>query len=225
LIVLNIPFGDSVAANDGLAVERREPQANKNGAFDMFTPWVGAHWGQADNAVRGRKILILGESHYEDGQDGALVGSIYADGTLETFEEFVLGEKTLPFFTKLLQTISGRKKAAMTRDEIRAIWDSVIFYNYVPVYVARGPRVAPTNEMFEMGALPFKKVINEFSPEVIVVCGYRLWWWLLKGQGFAEDPFTKDTFPIGSAMAMRMRHPSTAFSSEEWHAVLRTHLT
>jgi hypothetical protein len=190
----------------------------------MFTPWVGVHWGEKHNVVGGRRILILGESHYEPGEDGAFVGKIHADGTLETFEEFVLGEKTLPFFTKLMQTVSGRKKWSMTRDEVRAVWDSVVFYNYVPVYVAQGPRVSPTNEMFEMGVEPFNQIVKRYKPEVIVVCGHRLWWALLKGQKFDGDPGAVDTFLIGGALAMKMKHPSTAFSSEKWHTILLSHL-
>ncbi len=57
-------------------------------------------------------------------------------------------------------TISGRKKSAMTRDEIRDIRESVIFYNYVPVYAAVGPRESPTNEMFELGVEPFNKIMK-----------------------------------------------------------------
>jgi hypothetical protein len=52
----------------------------------------------------------------------------------------------------------------------------------------------------------------------------RLWGWLLKGQKFEKDPYSLSTFEIGDALAMRMKHPSTGFSSERWHAVLQEHL-
>jgi hypothetical protein len=190
----------------------------------MFMPWKGKYWGLPDNALAGRKVLLLGESHYAAEGDGALVGKTDAGGTLKTFEEYVLGSKTIAFFTKLLQTVAGRKKWEMTAEEIRAVWDSVVFYNYVPVYAAPGPRASPTNEMFEMGAAPFETVVERYRPEVIVVCGDRLWWWLLKGRKFEKDPYSLGTFQIGGALAMRMKHPSTAFSSERWHAVLQNHL-
>lgn len=188
----------------------------------MFTPWVGKNWGDHTNPIEGRKVLILGESHYES--DENFLGRKYADGTLETFEKYALGDKTLPFFTKIMQTISGRKKWAMTRDEVLDIWKSVVFYNYVPVYVAPGPRMSPTKQMFELGVEPFRQIMNQHSPEIVVVCGYRLWRWLLKSQSFTSMPPEAAAFKIGSALAMKMQHPSTAFSSEKWHAVLQEHL-
>jgi hypothetical protein len=188
----------------------------------MFTPWVGRNWSEHTNPIEGRKLLILGESHYES--DGKMLGQKYADGTLETFEKYVLGDQTLPFFTKIMQTISGRKKSAMTRDEIRDVWESVVFYNYVPVYVAQGPRESPTNEMFELGVEPFNQIMKQYLPEIVVVCGHRLWWWLLRGQHFIGEPSEIDTFEIGPALALKMQHPSTAFSSEKWHGIIQEHL-
>jgi hypothetical protein len=93
----------------------------------MFTPWQGRHWGRPENVLAGRRILLLGESHHAAEDGGALVGTTDADGTLKTFEEWVLGRKTHAFFTKLLQTVVGRKKWEMTVEEIRAVWDSVVF--------------------------------------------------------------------------------------------------
>ena len=92
----------------------------------MFTPWEGRFWGRPENALAGRKILLLGESHHAAEQDGALVGTTEADGTLKTFEEWVLGDKAHAFFTKLLQTVVGRKKRGMTAEEISAARDSVV---------------------------------------------------------------------------------------------------
>ncbi|UZE49797.1 hypothetical protein ONR75_03085 [Rhodopseudomonas sp. P2A-2r] len=188
----------------------------------MFTPWVGADWGKENNAVGGRRILLLGESHYESG--GALIGKDTCRWDIGDLRRVCSGRENSAVLHEADADRIGKKKWSMTRDEVRAIWDSVVFYNYVPVYVAEGPRVSPTNEMFEMGVEPFNRILERFKPEVIVVCGHRLWWPLLKGQKFDGDPGALDTFIIGDALAMKMKHPSTAFSSEKWHAVLQCHL-
>lgn len=187
----------------------------------MFLPWIGKNWGDSANRLSGRKILLLGESHYSR-EDEA--GQADPDGTLKTFDLHVLSDRSLPFFTKLLQTISGRKKHSMTTREVRDFWDSVAFYNYVPVYVSEGPRISPTNEMFESGAAPFNQVMDRLKPEIVVVCGHRLWWWLLKNAGYRDDPAKSSSLSIGGALAVRIKHPSTGFSSDHWHSVLKNHL-
>jgi len=187
----------------------------------MFSPWIGKNWGNPANQLGGRKILLLGESHYSREEEA---GQADPDGTLRTFDLYVLGDRSLPFFTKLLQTVLGRKKHSMTAREIQDFWDSVAFYNYVPVYVSEGPRTSPTNEMFESGAAPFNLVMDRLKPEIVVVSGHRLWWWVLKNDGYRDDPTKLDSFTIDTALAVKIKHPSTGFSSGHWHSVLKTHL-
>lgn len=188
----------------------------------MFKPWIGNQFGQKNNLIGGVRILILGESHYTS--DLPLIGKEDPSGTIKAIEEYGLGGVPHKFFTKVLQVVAGKKKWSMASSEIREYWHAIAFYNYVPVYVAEGPRTSPTRAMFEMGAAPFMTALKELQPEVIVVCGARLWPWVLRAGGFAGDPSKVTTFQIGSSRLMKMKHPSTAFSSEHWHNQLKAHL-
>jgi len=107
----------------------------------------------------------------------------------------------------------------MSRDDIRNLWQSIVFYNYVPVLVATTSHVAPTPGMFALGREPFLRVLENVRPKAIVVCGYRLWSPMYTGRpadlqdDAAGQPFRR----IRSAIAARMKHPSAAISALEQH--------
>jgi hypothetical protein len=97
------------------------------------------------------------------------------------------------------------------------LWGSLVFYNYVPMYVAAGPRVRPSAEMFQRGADPFFQLVMDLKPEAVLVCGFALWWWVLAGwPGFGGDPAELDFHQFGPPLGARMMHPSAGFSSTEW---------
>jgi hypothetical protein len=83
--------------------------------------------------------------------------------------------------------------------------------------------------MFAMGAGPFSTLLADESicPEAILVCGFRLWPWVLRGLpgGFSGDPESIETHSIGPAQAMRMMHPSSpAFQTPKWRPKVQSFL-
>lgn len=73
--------------------------------------------------------------------------------------------------------------------------------------------------MFMAGGKPFEQVLSTFQPQAILVCGYELWGWLIRGLPNApHKPWeTMSPHKVGSAPAMRMMHPSANFfSSTKW---------
>lgn len=192
----------------------------------MFHPWVGENWGQAGNSVGGVRLLILGESHYCDPAHAHLVGQCVPDTTREVVEELAIGGPNR-FFTGLTQIVSGRKKWQMAPTEIRALWDSIAFYNYVPVFAAAGPRLRPTAAMFESGHAPFMQLLGELKPEAIIVCGNDAWWWMRRGmlEGVGRPPQAA-TCQIGAAVAAHIMHPSAnSFSSTKVRPIVEQLLT
>lgn len=186
-----------------------------------FEPWVGSRWGQPDNRLAGAKLLILGESHYGSPADPTCVGTCDPDTTRQVVAKLALRERH-PFFTKLTQVIDGRPRWEMSGDDVHAIWASVAFYNYVPVFVATETRVRPSDDMFRLGRAPFMEVVEELRPSAILVCGYALWNWVLWGLpgGFKGDPSATAMLRIGPALAARMMHPSAGFSWRRWRPVV-----
>jgi hypothetical protein len=164
--------------------------------------------------------MVLGESHYTN--NPALVGKCEPDMSKEVVELWAL-QNPHRFFTGITQVLSGRPKWHLRPEELRAAWDAVVFYNYVPVYVATGPRVRPKSEMFRLGREPFIRLLNELEPDAILVCGFNLWanmLWGLPG-GFEGKPWETPSYRVGSALAAPIKHPSVGFSSEQWRPVVR----
>lgn len=189
----------------------------------MFDPWVGNKFGNSGNIIGGVRVLILGESHYCSPDKPELVGLYESNGTQITVEEYTTKARH-PFFSKLTSVISGRDRNSLNSSEMREVWESVAFYNYIPRYVAVESRVPPSNEDFQAGAAMLPSVLDTHDIEAILVCGYRLWWWLLKGtaEGYAGDPQQAAFHDVGPALAARMMHPSAGFSWPKWRPMVET---
>jgi hypothetical protein len=180
----------------------------------FFRPWHGAQWGLRGNALGGVRLLVLGESHY-CGRP-AQIGTCDPDVTSEVVEDLAIAGRHR-FFTNITQVLSGRKRWQLTSAELSGLWESLVFYNYIPMYVAAGPRVRPSAEMFKKGAEPFANLVAELKPDAVLVCGFALWWWMLTGwSGFQGNPAEFSVYRLEHALAARMKHPSAGFSSDEW---------
>lgn len=164
----------------------------------------------------------MGESHYCSHERPELVGQCLQETTGEVVEDLAI-RGPHRFFTGLTQAIDGRRKWSMSQGEVKALWHALAFYNYVPVFVATGPRVRPTPAMFESGRAPFTRVLSHLEPQAIVVCGMDLWWWLRRGllEDAAASPPAAEECRIGPALAARIKHPSAiGFSSVKVRPVI-----
>jgi hypothetical protein len=179
----------------------------------MFNPWKGSNWGLRSNLLGGVRLLVLGESHYTNPDHPELVGQCVPETTIEVVEDLAIFGRHR-FFTGLTQIVSGRPKWQMSREEVQAVWSAIAFANYVPVFVGTGPRIRPTNAMFESGHDPFAEMLADLEPQAIIVCGHALWWWMRRGWLGGANPPVADTCWIGNALAARITHPSgRGFSS------------
>ncbi|WP_427024703.1 hypothetical protein ACP4J4_01690 [Aureimonas ureilytica] len=188
----------------------------------MFEPWIGENYGKAGDAIGGRRLMILGESHYTETEQD--VGTSPAGFTSRTVRSLGIEGRHL-FFARLQEIVTERKPEDQTAAEKSAFWKSVAFYNYVPV-LADGRPVAeggaarrPTQEMFRAGAEPFHITKRCVQPHAIIVCGIELWNWLapnLEGyQGPARDIIFYDD---GEVMYARTHHPSWRFfKPSKWY--------
>lgn len=111
------------------------------------------------------RLLVLGESHYDAGARGS-------DFTRWLTREYVDGRMTHRFWTRLARTIAGRP---LGRDECRAFWHSVAFYNFIQEIVGTRARVRPTPEMWSAGQRPFLHVLSMLNPDAVLVVGSQLW--------------------------------------------------
>jgi hypothetical protein len=110
---------------------------------------------------------LLGESHY-----GAEPVADKAGLTRLVIERFALGDKPLPFFSKVAHLVGGAK--ASSREARAAFWNKVAFYNFVQELAGTGPRQRPTHEMWEAGKPGFAHVLELLRPRCMLILGKQL---------------------------------------------------
>lgn len=139
----------------------------------FFKPWVGENYDSG--GIFKKKILVVGESHYctcklckdicgtseispcEDLNPDVEVKKYLSGQSNTTYRKF---EKSL----KLVQT----------RKESQAIWNSIVFYNYIQEALPNFKSV-PTKRQWENAEDPFFEILNKYNPQLIICWGKRLY--------------------------------------------------
>lgn len=129
--------------------------------------------------------MVVGESHYSSDHS---VGSVVPDMTQWAVEHYLnggLAPQAKGFFTRVGGLLAARRGPSSDTEEAPphgneiddrvAIWSSIVFYNYVPVVVADGPRIRPTQAMWDAGREPFFEVMRRSQAEAVLVLGEALW--------------------------------------------------
>ena len=136
----------------------------------MFKPWVGSEFGNTSNMIGGKRLLILGESHYTEKQEW--VGRCDPEDTHNVVQYLAIDTR-YRFFTTVSKLVTGVAHGEWSDEQNRGFWNSVAFYNFVPVFLSKGGRPSP--EIWNAGRGPFVRVLDEMNPDVIIVCGLELW--------------------------------------------------
>lgn len=182
----------------------------------FFTPWVGDDY--ASGKRFGKRVMILGEAHYQWDHDI----EPYPELTRTAIRNQITGAHSYAFWTRIVSAFFGHKPNLAEKQDF---WRSVAFYNYVQKNVGHGPRVAPTDEMWTRSEAPFKGVLHELAPQVLIVLGYRLWNRIPDLDGAEDQPIDGANqtrtwrYPLpqgGSCLAYGIRHPSSGFTGSKW---------
>ena len=143
----------------------------------FFQPFIGKDY--ANGGIFGKRIMILGESHYCD-EECADCGDCRLRRECMGFTQHVLGDyldegkerqNWMRTFLKFERSLVGEETDQAMRLKI---WNSVIFFNYLQVAMG-GPREAGTSEQYQQAGKAFFEVIEKYKPECIIVWGKRLW--------------------------------------------------
>lgn len=181
----------------------------------QFKAWVGPKY--EIGGINGRKVLVLGESHYGD------EGDEYEEFTAEVVEKWAINER-LAFFTKIAKSVLLMPKEKYLSDDCKAdFWESVAFYNYVQKFAGDGPRQRPAEDLWKISEQVFFETINSIKPEICVVFGYELWGNLPKPHKEIEngDGSTTYVYRLSNGQAMIagcVAHPSGGLSYAEAHS-------
>jgi len=152
----------------------------------FFKPFVGNNY---HNGIKGKKILVLGESHYCEGiryenysckkTEKCLQHAKCQNFTNDVMARFFdykkgNGEKEtwMPTFTRFTNVFYGKR---VNNEELLDFWNSVMFYNYVQKSVMEGSRTTPPEQDFVDSQKAFREILEEYKPDLIIVWGVRLW--------------------------------------------------
>lgn len=193
-----------------------------------FLPFVGEDYDQGISfdeegklvlEGQGKKVLVLGESHYCDEELSDEELSSFTRDVLDCYlnsEEQCSWKRT---FLKFERALSN----ADPNIDSNSIWNRLMFYNYLqtPLYSVRK---VGTKKDYAAAATPFYKVLEIYNPDCIMVWGGRLCSDLpttnmchcLKLSSDVEIMVYE--FEEYKAFVMPMYHPETClFSCGFWH--------
>ncbi len=202
----------------------------------FFQPFVGKDY--ANGGMFGKRILILGESHYCD-EECVDCGDCRLHRECMTFTQNVLRDyldannerqNWMRTFLKFERSLVGEETDQAMRMKI---WNSVVFFNYQQVAMG-GPREAGTSEQYRQADKAFFEVLDKFQPEYVIVWGQRLWN-KLPGERWQDgEKIHVDGTHVSTGYyllsngkrvkAMAVNHPSVGYSWDYWHKVIASFL-
>ena len=114
--------------------------------------------------------MVLGESHYCADATDAI-----PEITHNVIEQVKNGNEKYNAYTAFEKVMLG--KADVSKNDADQLWESLLFYNYVQ-YPMPTPTTSPSSAQFREAGAPFLQVINDYSPDAIIVWGRPLYNWL-----------------------------------------------
>ena len=212
----------------------------------FFQPFVGKDYASGGNF--GKRIMILGESHYCD-EGCADCGDCRLHRECMGFTQHVLGDyldegterqNWMRTFLKFERSLVGEETDQAMRLKI---WNSVVFFNYLQMAMG-GPREAGTSGQYQQAGKAFFEAIQKYQPEYIIVWGKRLWNNLPGDNGQhekasgvhwedcndieVEGTWVPNGFYVMSGgkrvKALVVNHPSVGYSWDYWYQVIQRFL-
>lgn len=220
-----------------LYIESELDKTLKEGGV-KFLPWIGKDYEKGINYDEGgklvfgteekpgKKVLILGESHYIDKEDydpndernmqmtRGVIGQ-YLDFSNER-------QRWMRTFLKFERSLFNR---ALDSEETCNLWNHLSFYTYLTVPMSD----YTTEEDYTNSVEAFLTVLHVLAPDYIIVWGNRLYGFLpsLDGEPYkqvAYDGYEAYTWSYkldGKRFhMMAVNHPSIAYDWAFWHQMI-----
>lgn len=186
----------------------------------------------------GKRIMVLGESHYCDEGCGDCGDCLrhrecmeFTNGVVKQYlDDGVERQRWMQTFLKFERSLVGMETDHALR---LRIWQSVVFYNYLQVAMG-GPREAGTSAQYRQAGKALFEMMEKYQPEYIIVWGNRLWdklpgerWTdgsdiVVDGYRVATGAYTLESGRRVKVMAVN--HPSVGYSWDYWHRVIKEFL-
>lgn len=184
----------------------------------VFLPWKPS----GDPRFNGIRLLLVGESHYDEGEPPA--PNQVSSFTSEIVTRWgAKAEGYTRFFGNIYATFNG-DGAHWSSDEFKHFWNSVSFYNYVQSFVHGEARVRPTAKQFAESADAFHAVLDELKPDAILIVGQATWDQMSERNAELVDrdedglgSMWRYDFSGGHCLAGHTHHPSSVgYAADYW---------
>lgn len=182
-----------------------------------FYPWIPPG---DDPRFRGIRLLIMGESHYDEGKP--FKDEEKREHTRQVVRDWA-AEATgyQKFFVNIYRTLND-DDADWSSPQFRQFWNSVHFCNYVQRFM-RQPGDRPTKSDFAASADAFHDTLDELKPDAVLVVSKATW--LAMGtrnaiKAFEDEQGLGDVwrygFAGGSCLIAHTKHPSRNYDAAYW---------
>jgi hypothetical protein len=144
-----------------------------------FRPWIGTEY--EGEGLWGRRVLIVGESHYDEWADLPIEGrppplvtkhELPQTFTEECIRDVASGEGGARFWTLVRLRLGG---AEYDRQQPSIFWSKVAFYDFIQSAVEGGPGSRPTPVQWQAAAMPFREALETLRPDRVLFTGRQLW--------------------------------------------------
>ena len=148
---------------------------------ERFDPWKGPEY--EGNGLWDRKVLVVGESHYDEwreiDKDGKEQRSTTKHKLLRSFtqecvQEVVNGMGGARYWTTVRNRLGGEEHEKQSPD---CFWNKVAFYNFIQSPVSGCPELGsrPTQTQWKAASTPFLEALERLRPDRVLFTGKKLW--------------------------------------------------
>lgn len=154
----------------------------------FLQPWKGENYHLG---INNEKILILGESHYDDDEFGEGT-DLESDYTIKVLDQILREKEYFRFFHHVGQLFD---------EDWSKVWSNVAFANLIQYVLKKGEQ--PTSPQIE-SITSFYKYLNILQPDKAIVCSSRAWSdWFPKYIDNREGVEKNDSFRLGKSYVFR----------------------
>ena len=133
----------------------------------LIKPWIGKFYGQG---LDGKKILIVGDSHYGEETD------LSEEMTIEVIRRFCNVEpktwqqESITFYTKIATLLLQKESAyEVSWEQLGDFYNRIAFCNFLQGLAGDSPYGYATEDMYRSSVEPFKNIVSDLEPDIIVV--------------------------------------------------------
>lgn len=181
-------------------------------------------------AKPGKRVLVLGESHYCDG--GCCDCGDFrehkecAEFTRNVINDYLDESKERQNWMRTFLKFERALSNVDTNIDSKSIWSHLMFYNYLQCAL-HGSRMAG-EKYYEEAKNPFFAILEKYKPDYIIVWGRRLFAKLPneKGEYMPSNDMKSWSYNIEgkTIKVLPIYHPSVGFSWDYWHKVIAVFL-